>query len=87
MIPFRIGTMEDPEVVSFRHAISARGRSTEAPIIAVGDQATIVSTFRQYIDAGISKFVAIPLASNPQDLKVQVRRLAEEICPRIQSTK
>jgi probable F420-dependent oxidoreductase len=88
VVPFRVGGMDDPEVVNFRSVISARRReAAEAPMIAVGDQAAVVNAFRQYIDAGLSKFVAIPIAGNPQDLEVQVQRLAEEICPRVETIK
>jgi probable F420-dependent oxidoreductase len=87
VVPFRVGTLQDPEVVGFRSAIKARRKqAAEAPILAVGDPVAIVSAFKQYIDAGISKFVAIPLANNPQDLQVQIRRLAEEICPQVETS-
>jgi probable F420-dependent oxidoreductase len=86
VVPFRVGATEDPEVVSFRQAISARRgeRDMEARTIAVGDAAAIVDVFRQYIDAGISKFVAIPLGSGAQDLQMQLRRLGEEIRPLVE---
>jgi probable F420-dependent oxidoreductase len=89
VVPFRMGAMEDAEVVSFRNAINARRRAAaaEAPMIAVGDQAAVVDVFRQYIDAGVSKFVAIPLGSNAQDIQAQVQRLAEDICPKVETAK
>ena len=92
VVPFRIGGMEDPEVVNFRHAINARRRAAaEAPMIAVGDQTAVV----QRVQPGSTSTpesrnscVAIPLASNPRDLEVRgVQRLAEEICPRVETTK
>jgi probable F420-dependent oxidoreductase len=87
VIPFRVGAMEDPQVANFRKAINARRKeAAEPPIIAVGDRAAIVSAFKQYIDAGISKFVAIPLGGDPRDLQVQVRHLAEEISPKVETT-
>jgi len=88
VVPFRVGGMDDPEVVSFRNAINARRRETaETPVIAAGDQAAVVNVFRQYIEAGISKFVALPLGSDPQDTQAQIQRLAEEVCPMVESTK
>jgi probable F420-dependent oxidoreductase len=85
VVPFRIGAINDLEVVSFRNAITQRrGPAAQAPIIAVGDPAAIVSVFRQYVDAGISKFVSIPLGSGAPDLHAQVRRLAEEISPEVE---
>jgi hypothetical protein len=43
-----------------------------------------VHVFRQYLDAGVSKFVAIPLSAGPQDLQRQMLHLTEEICPAIE---
>ncbi len=86
VVPYRIGSASDPAVVSFNTAIGARrGTALPTPMIAVGDQAAVVDAFRQYIDVGISKFVAIPLGENVQDIQAQVQRLAEDICPKVES--
>jgi probable F420-dependent oxidoreductase len=88
VVPFRFGSVEDPEVEDLRKIMIARRNDAVAtPVVAVGDHAAIANVFRQYIDAGISKFVAIPLASNPLDVLTQVRRLAEEVSPRIETNK
>jgi probable F420-dependent oxidoreductase len=84
VIPYRIGDRDDPEVVRFRRAISERRGESLTPTIAVGDSAAVTDVFSQYVDAGISKFVAIPLASGPQDLHDQTERLADEIRPKIE---
>lgn len=87
VIPFRVGAMQDPQVANFRKAIYARRKeAAEPPVVAVGSQTAIVSAFKQYIDAGISKFVAIPLGGDPRDLQVQVQHLAEEISPQLETT-
>lgn len=88
VIPFRIGDPDDPPVARFRRLVSERrgapdGRAPQ-PQLAVGDPGAVVDIFRRYIDAGVSKFVAIPLVDDPQDLHVQTERLADEIRPRIE---
>ncbi len=86
VMPYRIGSVSDPAVVRFNTAIGARrGAGLPAPMIAVGDQAVVIDAFRQYIDVGISKFVAIPLGDDAQDTQAQVQRLAEDICPKVES--
>ena len=86
VIPFRVGGADDAAVAGFQRAISARGRPPpdEPPVLAVGDKATVVSVFRQYIDAGISKFVAIPLVADPRDLQRQMHHLVDDICPQVE---
>ena len=49
--------------------------------MAVGDRDTILERVQQYRDAGVSKFVLIPLAENGADLLAQTRRLIEEVIP------
>lgn len=86
VIPFRVGASDDPEVLTFRRAIHARRKTTaEPPVIAAGNPAEVVDIFRQYIDAGISKFVAIPLGSSPQDVQAQLQRLADQIRPKVET--
>jgi probable F420-dependent oxidoreductase len=86
VVPFHMGALNDPAVVNFRAAMGARrGTEVQMPMIAVGDRATVVDAFRRFVDVGVSKFVAIPLGGDVRDTQTQVRRLAEEICPRIES--
>jgi len=86
VIPFRVGGTDDQPILSFQQAMIARGRVSpeEPPMIAVGDKATVVNVFRQYIDAGISKFVAIPLSGDAQDLQRQMLHLVQDICPEVE---
>ena len=87
VIPYRIGELDDPEVLRFR-AISERraqpATGAAPPMIAVGSMAAVVDVFRAYVEAGISKFVAIPLASNHHDLRFQTEQLARGVCPNIE---
>jgi len=88
VVPYRVGALDDPAVASFRRAISERRGDLEARsparAIAAGDAAGVVEVFRQYVDAGVSKFVAIPLASDWRDLVVQTALLADDIRPKIE---
>lgn len=88
VVPYRLGSPDDPAVASFRRAISERrgdleARSPARPI-AAGDAAAVLDVFRQYVDAGVSKFVAIPLATDWRDLVVQTELLAVEIRPEVE---
>ena len=88
VLPYRIGDPDHPEVVRFQRLLSQRrgepGSPTPPGPAAVGDAAAVVETFRRYVDVGICKFVAVPLAGGPDDLHIQTERLAEEIGPRIE---
>jgi probable F420-dependent oxidoreductase len=87
VVPYRIGDPDDPAVLRFRRAVSQRrGEAGDAPspAIAAGDRARVTEMFRRYVDAGVSKFVAIPIAADPHDLRSQTERLATEICPDIE---
>ena len=86
VVPFRIGSPDDPEVVRFRSAVSERRGADAAALrtVAAGDAAAVIDVFKQYVDAGASKFVAIPLAGGAEDLITQTRRLAEDILPIIE---
>jgi len=83
VVPYRIGATDTPAVARFRRAISERKDDLKSPSparpIAVGDLAAVVDIFRQFVDAGVSKFVAIPLADDWQDLLVQTELLADQI--------
>jgi probable F420-dependent oxidoreductase len=88
VVPFRIGAPDDPAVAGFRRAISQRrgdrAAAAPAPVLAAGDASAVVDVFRQYVDAGVSKFVALPLAGDSNDLVVQTERLVDEIRPKIE---
>lgn len=88
VVPCRIGDADHPAVDRFHRGIrERRGESaSEAPqrAIAAGSVEDVAALFRRYVEAGVSKFVAIPLASDPEDLIEQTARLADEILPRIE---
>ncbi|MET0544858.1 MAG: LLM class flavin-dependent oxidoreductase [Caulobacterales bacterium] len=85
VVPFRFGSAEDQSVRAFCKMMNARRGEDDgggaAGVIAAGGAAELVAAFRQYIDAGISKFVAIPIAGDAQDMFEQTQLLAREIVP------
>jgi probable F420-dependent oxidoreductase len=86
VVPFRIGSADDPQVLRFRQAVAERRRSSGASAagVAVGSPDAVIDVFRQHVDAGVSKFVAVPLSSDAEDMVVQTERLAADILPAIE---
>lgn len=79
---FRFGSPDEPMVQ--RQAV-ALSRIPDAPdpfeYMAVGKAETIAARIREYIVAGVSKFVLRPIAESDDDLLHQTRRLTEEVIP------
>jgi probable F420-dependent oxidoreductase len=82
-LPFRFGSLDEPVV---QRMAAARGAAAGSPPpwLAVGDAAALLAHLRAYTDAGVSKFVLIPLARGDADLALQTRRLVEEVIPAIE---
>lgn len=82
---FRFGSWDDPEVARLA-AARARAATGVDPrrTFAVGGAADIVKRCREYRDAGVSKFVAIPLARGDDAVLDQTRRLIEEVIPQVE---
>ena len=83
---FRFGSRDDAPVQRL-----AQARARLAPdldperLFAVGDATDVIGRCRGYIEAGVSKFVAIPLASGDDDLFDQTQRLTAEVIPALSS--
>lgn len=79
---FRFGSMDDPPV---QRLAKARARLTPgldpSRYFAVGDAPDIIRRVQEYIRAGVSKFVLIPLSQDDADLFAQTERLAAEVIP------
>jgi probable F420-dependent oxidoreductase len=87
VLPFRIGTEGGLDIDRFRRSLAERrpGREGKPPAaVAVGDPAAVIELFQRYVDAGVSKFVAVPIVSGPDELLVQTQRLAEDILPAVE---
>ncbi len=80
-IAFRFGSPDDPLV---EQAAAVRRRMTASDprdLLAVGDARAIRARIGEYIAAGASKFVMIPLARGDDDLFDQTRRMVAEVVP------
>ena len=81
--PFRLGTVDDPEVAPTLATFRALGLADPLSYFAIGDAAAIVERIAAYIDAGISKFILRPLGDGDADLMAQTERLIAEILPAV----
>ena len=83
---FRFGSWDDVEAtrVSFTPRTAPPGFDPRA-YFAIGDADAIVARCGEYVAAGISKFVLIPLARGEADVLLQCRRLIDEVIPRVQA--
>ena len=81
-IPFRFGSWDDPPV---QRLAGARATQQDAPdpraFLAVGDAADVLERVREYVAAGCSKFVMLPLARGSTDVFEQTRQLIAEVIP------
>lgn len=85
---FRFGSRDDNVV---QRQAAGLSRVPDAPdpfdYIAVGSSQQIADRVREYIGAGISKFVMRPIADSDEDLMRQTQQLAEEVIPMFASSK
>jgi probable F420-dependent oxidoreductase len=80
--PFRFGHLEEPVVQRTAVALSRIGEGLEvSQYLAVGSAEEIVARAREYVDAGISKFVLRPIAGSDEEMLEQTRQLIDEVLP------
>lgn len=84
----RLGSPDDPAIVGPMERMAARmpaeTRGSASALFVTGTSVQAVATLRRYVDAGISKFVLIPMAQGIDDLIEQTGRLAAEVLPEIE---
>jgi len=75
----RSGEKSDPLL----DPLFGKGASRRLPreFVAVGDVRDVLARLREYREAGVSKFVLLPLARGDDDLMEQTRRLVAEVLP------
>jgi len=87
-VPMRIGREDDPAVIAAKKRFSDRLKPGEKQqrlsSFAVGTADHVIGVLRAFVARGIGKFVAMPIASGPDDLLDQTRMLVEEILPAIE---
>ncbi len=82
--PFRFGSLDEPIVDRTMAGYARLGREVDpAATFAVGDAAAITARAREYLDAGISKFVLRPLGASDEEMMDQTRRLIDEVIPEV----
>jgi probable F420-dependent oxidoreductase len=84
----RLGSPDDPATAAAMARMAARmppeTRASASEMFVTGTSAQAVAALRRYVDAGISKFVLIPMAQGIDDLIEQTGRLAAEVLPEIE---
>ncbi len=81
---FRFGSWDDAPVQRLAAARSRLAPELDpARYFAVGDARSVVDRCEEYIRAGVSKFVLIPLASDEGDLFEQTKRVTAEVIPAV----
>jgi len=85
---YRFGTWDDAPVkpVAASYAERSEGRNPKDHL-AVGDAQDIIGRIREYVDAGISKFILRPIGATDDDLIEQTRLLAREVIPVVERWK
>ena len=87
-LPMRIGDPDDPAIATARERIAQRlppgERENLSDSFAAGAPDAVIDLLRRFVDAGMSKFVMIPLVADAEELMAQTRMLVEEIAPAIE---
>jgi probable F420-dependent oxidoreductase len=84
----RLGPADDPQIAQAMARMAARmaeeTRASASHMFITGSAEEAVASLRRYVDAGISKFVLMPMAQGIGDLTDQTRRLVEEVIPQVE---
>jgi probable F420-dependent oxidoreductase len=87
-LPMLVGSAGDPAIETARERLAQRlppdDRRDLAESFAAGSVDQVVDLLRRFVDAGMSKFVLLPLVGSPAALMAQTRALVEEIAPAIE---
>lgn len=78
---FRFGDPDDEVARAAAEGLRSRLGKDPSRFMVVGDAAAIVGRIHEYIDAGCSKFVLLPIARSGDDMMAQTRRFIDEVQP------
>ncbi|MCK9519613.1 MAG: LLM class flavin-dependent oxidoreductase, partial [Dehalococcoidia bacterium] len=79
---YRFGSWDEPFVERSTQALARLGRDVDAKATqAVGGAEEIIAKAREYVDAGVSKFVLRAIAESDDEVMEQTRRLIHEVVP------
>ena len=76
--------MDDPIAQQSIKGYSARLDGDPMDLLAIGDGAVISKRIEEFLAAGCSKFVLIPIADGADDVMAQTEQLAEAVLPRFE---
>lgn len=86
----RIGSSDDPAVSAVLSKLSERlaksGTGVASDLFSIGSADDVISTIRRYVDAGMSKFVVLPIANGFDDLMTQTQLLVRDVLPAVETT-
>ncbi len=78
---FRFGSPTEASAQRASEGLRARLKQDPGRYMVVGDCAAIKTRINEFINAGCSKFVMLPIATNPADMMNQTRHFIEELLP------
>ncbi len=78
---FRFGKVDEPASQRSMKGLAARTQQDPSRYLVIGESTDIISRIEEYIEAGCSKFVLIPIAETSSDVLYQTRRLIEDVLP------
>ena len=83
-VAYRFGGWDEPVVQRASEAAIARTPGLDPrSVFAVGGAREIIDVLRPYREAGVSKFVLRPMASDEDDMLAQSRLIAEMVIPEV----
>ena len=81
-ILFRIGdTIEPPSLGGDLSGAAEEMRNRITRIQAIGDAGVVLTRIREFVEQGITKFIAIPMARTANEMIEQCRLLSSEVIP------
>lgn len=84
-VPFRIGSRVDVPVAPFLASFRRRtDNDVDGDALAIGSAGEVIARFREFVDAGMSKFVAVPIIADAADRMAQTEALAAHVLPAIE---
>ena len=80
---FRFGSPDEPMVARYNALLTKRLGKEAKGFTAVGDTADMMALARQFLDAGVRKFILRPIANGTADMLNQTRLMIEKLLPEI----
>lgn len=82
---FRFGGWEDDPAARNVKALSRRVKDDPRGYLAVGSADDILVRIREFIAAGVHKFILRPIAADTEDVLTQTKLLIDEVIPQVEA--